>query len=114
MSSFCVFGNKHDDYLKKMEKKHIKRPNESISEFYTRISLIAERDWLLDKPSQRSPIFDAPQFCDDWMRIASTGKVANMVIMNKGPKLDKNGEPRHNAKTGNAMIGWVQYGNGKS
>lgn len=53
-----------------------------------------------------SPELDAPQFCLDWLAI-SPGEVREPVIMVRGPKLDKHGNPVK--RNGVVVETWLEY-----
>lgn len=76
MGAFVVFGSSRTAAKKKAEREVIygfdKKLNRMISlaEWRDRVEARAKEIFGTAKESPISPEFDAPQFCEDWIRIA--------------------------------------------
>lgn len=115
MGAFCVYGVSLLNCKKVAEKKvsHvIKIDGETIIlkpvEWAVRRDEFANQ--LFDSAERRrqiSPEFDSPDFCFDWLKIASKRDIKLAKIMVRGPKVDKNGNPVK--KNGHQVMTWLEY-----
>jgi hypothetical protein len=62
------------------------------------------------KPVQISPAFDAPQFAEDWARVAArTVKCRSLEVMALAPKINKKGDIMRSKKTNRPLLAWRRY-----
>lgn len=117
MSAFCVFGMT-EPLAKKAAERAWKRYLESmIPEVRACLTPADEAEWIKvkteyhlseGKPVQLSAPFDAPQFAQDFIKLAAaTGRTSRLCLMCRGPVLDKQGVPRISKSTKREIIGWV-------
>jgi hypothetical protein len=115
MGAFCVFGVSLEDCKIKARRKvktydkAEKRPL-TQDEWAERVQKLARElfeSWSVT-PKQISPAFDAPQFCEDWLKIAAIDRqVITPRIMCRGEKIDPKGAPV--IRKGAPVIGWIPY-----
>jgi hypothetical protein len=98
MGAFCVYGISKS-VCKQVAAKKTSSWNDkekrslSMEEWTARRDALAARlftDGL--KRTKVSPEFDAPQFCNDWLAV-SPDEVKLAMVMVRGPKVDKKGNP---------------------
>lgn len=78
-----------------------------------------EKDWIAVKteyllakgtPVQLSGAFDAPQFAQEFIRLATRQtRSSRLRVMTRGEKLDNQGAPRISKATKRPIIGWIPY-----
>lgn len=114
MSAFCVFGVSRASCKKVAETKVRQRDPKtklhlSPQEWREQVEAFAQK--LFDERISRkqiSPAFDAPAFCDDWIKIGSAGNQIKLpVVMVRKVKQDKNGSDVK--KDGKPVIVWMPY-----
>lgn len=115
MSAFCVFASSMLVARERAEKKvptvdpeTKKRLTET--EWREKVEDRATEIFASMKPVQASPAFDAPQFCEEWIRIAHpTQLYEGYIIKCRGVARDKKGNPKISKTKGTEMITWVSY-----
>lgn len=119
MSAFCVFGMTEPLAKKAAERAWQKYLESMTAEVRACLLPSDQADWVKvkteyllakGKPVQLSAPFDAPQFAQDFIKLAaSTGRTSRLCLMCRGPVLDKHGTPRISKTTKREMIGWVPH-----
>ncbi len=108
MTSFCVFGVSRQMIFNRLEKSMDIKSRESEPDFYARVRAAAGEKFSTSfRGTKVSPVFDAPQFCDDWMRIASKDDYSFLTIMCRSEKIDKKGDIV--IKDGAPVLTWVKW-----
>lgn len=111
MPAFCVYGISKSTCRAIAEKK-VQTVGQggrtlTISEWGgLRDQMAANLFDTLDRRVKVSPEFDAPQFCHDWLAV-NPSHVKLPVIMVRGAKTDKNGEPV--LRNGVPVMTWLEY-----
>ena len=115
MSGFCVFGSSLPIARARCEKK-VPLLDEATKnlltepEWRSRVEEAALAHFGRMAPVQISPAFDAPSFCEEWIRLADkSGLHSRFVVMCRGKKFDAKGNPKISKSSGLPMIGWVPY-----
>jgi hypothetical protein len=116
MTAFCVFGISYAQ-CKALAEKNVEsydakeKRTLTQEEFAERVEQAAKE--LFEggaKLKQISPAFDAPQFCEDWIRVGlKSNCIRQPKVMTRGVKIDKHGAPVANKDTGLAVMTWVPY-----
>ncbi|WP_375738031.1 hypothetical protein [Pseudomonas boanensis] len=117
MSTFAVFGMTRDVALADARKKvkiTRKTPQGEVaipmSEWLQLCEKRADETMAGAKTKQLSPLFDAPQYAEDFISIARrTLKCRDMHIKCRVPLTDALGNPLINKKTGAQKVGWRPY-----
>lgn len=114
MTSFCVFGVSRQVSKMKAEKKvptfftlNDKRVDMTAAEWGVKVREFAQADFeTSQKQVKISPVFDAPQFCKDWLRVAP-GEVRLTQVMARTQKTDEDGNPI--VRKGAPVMTWTPY-----
>lgn len=123
MSTFAVFGMTRDVALADA-KKNTQTTRMETDDRGRKVSVpmtMAEwvvavekrADEIMDgvKTKQLSPLFDSPQFADDFIALARrTLKCRDMHIKARVTLTDEKGKPLMDAKTKAPKVGWKPYG----
>lgn len=112
MGAFCVFGVSRSACLTSAQRRTPERDPKtlraySIGEWALLRDAMAEK--LFNETTRLtkiSPELDAPQFCRDWLAI-DPDNVRGAIIMVRGPKMDKNGNPVK--RNGVVVEIWLEY-----
>lgn len=117
MSAFCVFGMTETLARKAAERAWQKHLESLTKEARACLTPADETEWIKVKTEyhlskgktiQLSAPFDAPQFAQDFIKLArATGRTSRLEVMRRASLLDKNGAPRISKATKRQMIGWV-------
>lgn len=118
MSTFAVFGMTRELALVEARKKvktTRKTPQGEVaigmSEWLRLCEKRADDIMAGAKTLQLSPLFDAPQYAEQFIEIARKScKCRDMHIKFKGVLKDAIGRPVINKKTGAPKVGWAAYG----
>ncbi|SSW66644.1 hypothetical protein AVE30378_02183 [Achromobacter veterisilvae] len=119
MSAFCVFGMTEPIARKAAAKawdKHLATMTKEVRGWLTDKD---EADWIAvrteyllakAKPVQVSGSFDAPQFANDYIRLArQMHRTSRLAVMVRGEKQDAKGAPIISKTTKKPVIGWIPY-----
>ncbi|KPA87336.1 hypothetical protein PF66_06159 [Pseudomonas asplenii] len=120
MSTFAVFGMTADVALaearkttptKKPPLKQGAMPEEmSLGEWNSAVRKAADKIMRGTKVRQLSPVFDAPQYAEQFAALArKTGNCRDLRVRAKCALTDAEGNPIINKKTKAPRIGWVDY-----
>jgi hypothetical protein len=108
--AFCIFGVSRSICKKVADKKTpttVDRRDLSIEEWAEKRDAMAEELFNTATRLVRvSPELDTPHFCRDWLA-ADPGNVRDAVLMVRGPKRDKEGNPV--MKNGAPVETWLNY-----
>lgn len=117
MSAFCVFGKTEalaNKAAKRAWHKHLEGLAPDVRKLLTAqdeanwIKVKTEYFLAKGKPVAVSAPFDAPQFAQDFITLAtSTMRTSRLRVMCRGPQVDKSGAPRIGKTTKLPIIGWV-------
>lgn len=119
MSAFCVFGMTESLAKKAAEKAWKKHLNQMAPEVRACVRPFDVVDWMTTKTDyylttsklvQLSGTFDAPQFANDYIRLArNSERTSRLRVMVRGETVDKNGAPRISKATKKPILGWIEY-----
>ena len=117
MSAFCVFGMTRplaDRLARAAADKRTLTAGErramTQADWEAWISEKAEEILGGGRVRLVSGMFDAPQFAEDWIRLAkATAGAKRCRIMVRSEKVDKHGKPVLNKKTGRPVMTWSPY-----
>ncbi len=119
MGAFCVFGMTEAIAKKSAEQAWRRHVAQMTPEVRKHIQESDEKEWIAVKteyllakgtPTQLSAAFDAPQFAEDFIRLArKQTRSSRLKVMIRGEKLDKQGSPRISKATKRPIIGWIPY-----
>ncbi|AUT46977.1 hypothetical protein [Achromobacter sp. AONIH1] len=119
MSAFCVFGMTEPLAKKAAEKAWKKHLNQMTPEVRACVRPSDLVDWMATKTDyylatsklvQLSGTFDAPQFANDYIRLArQSERTSRLRVMVRGETVDKNGAPRISKATKKPILGWIEY-----
>lgn len=118
MSTFAVFGMTRARALAEA-RKNVKSTRKTpqgeqqiaMSEWVALCEKRADEIMRSNIVRQLSPMFDAPQFCDEFIAVArKTLPCRDMHIKCKSMITDAKGRPVLNKKTGAPKVGWAAHG----
>lgn len=119
MGAFCVFGMTEAIAKKSAAQAWRKHVAQMTPEVRKHIQESDEKDWIAVKteyllakgtPVQLSGAFDAPQFAQEFIRLATRQtRSSRLRVMTRGEKLDNQGAPRISKATKRPIIGWIPY-----
>ena len=120
MSTFAVFGMTRDVAMAEAKKtvkttrpdpKNVGQKIElTVDEWLYKVALKADQIMGGGKVKQLSPLFDAPQYAEQFIALARKGgKCRDMRIRAKAVLKDTEGKPVVNPKTKAPKVGWVDY-----
>lgn len=118
MSTFAVFGMTRAFALAEARKK-VKASRKTpqgeqaipMSEWNSLCEKRADEIMQGNQVCQLSPMFDAPQFCEEFIAVArKTLDCRDMHIKCKSLITDAKGQPVLNKKTGAPKVGWHAHG----
>lgn len=110
MSAFCVFGMTEQTARELAAKKPppaaVRTEDDAREWREKRVEHILENF----AARQVSPLYDAPQFCHDWIQLATkTTRARGLVVMVRDTKVGKNGEPVVNKRTQKIVKTWRKW-----
>lgn len=109
MSTFAVFGMTRAVAVAEA-KKTVKTAGMNMSEWMEAVEKRASEIMGGTKTKQLSPMFDSPQFADDFIALARrTLKCRDMHIKARVTLTDEKGKPLIDAKTKAPKVGWRNY-----
>ena len=109
MSAFCVFGMT-EALAKSLAAKKPPKRDMSPKEYEDYLADKAEEIFEKAARRQLSPLYDAPQFCEDWIAVANrTIRAASLKIMVRDVKVDKKGQPVISKRTKQPLMTWRPY-----
>jgi hypothetical protein len=113
MSTFAVFGMTQHVALadaRKSTPTKIAGRQLSAAQWGVAVCRAAEKIMASEKVKQLSPLFDAPQFAEQFIQMArKTGDCRDMKIRAKRVITDAGGQPILNKKTKRPKIGFCEY-----
>ena len=110
MSGFCVFGVSRANCKQRAERAVPSSRFLTVDEYAQRVAEIERELFSAEaRPRQISPVFDAPQFAEEWIAVAlKTEDIKSPKIMVRGVNTDRRGNQKVNKK-GIPVISWVPY-----
>ncbi|WP_287030000.1 hypothetical protein [Pseudomonas sp. UBA6310] len=118
MSTFAVFGMTREQAVADARKR-VKATRQTpggevaipMTEWLALCERRADETMAGTKTKQLSPMFDAPQFAQDFIAVARrTLQCRDMHIKCRVPMTDALGNPLMNRKTGVQKVGWKAHG----
>lgn len=101
MSTFAVFGVTLHSITKKLNE---------VGLYGSEAKKAAEEKFPTAKPKRISELFDAPQFCEEFIEIIRrTDKSKQLSIRSYGPMKDASGSVILNKKTGKPRMGFTVF-----
>lgn len=113
MSTFAVFGMTQHVALadaRKSTPTKIAGRELDAAQWEAAVCRLADKIMVSEKVKQLSPLFDAPQFAEQFIQIArKTGNCRDMKIRAKRVITDAGGKPILNKKTKAPKVGFCEY-----